>query len=317
MAMLANARSIVAVLGLAIAWPGCITGRHPVRTGTPSPDQVSQLWIDVDPVSRDLRDGPGADVPKPADEARYDIVEIDTRGYSVTYRVKDASGREWNVKLGPEAQPEVVTSRILWAVGYHQLPAFFVDRWIAYDTKRKLGALRGGARFRPHELGLKSEGVWAWERNPFVGTRPLNGLLALMMLLNSTDLKTDNNEMYRVDGGAREGASRWFIVKDLGATLGETGVMDPRRGYLEGFEREPFVHGVGQDGWVRFAYRGWHRSVVSRVPVDDLKWMCERVLRLTDAQWRDAFRAARYDDDQTRRFVARIKQKAAEGMALR
>ena len=45
--------------------------------------------------------------------------------------------------------------------------------------------------------------------------------------------------------------------------------------------------------------------------------MCERVLRLTDAQWHDAFRAARYDDDQTRRFVARIKQKAAEGMALR
>jgi hypothetical protein len=44
--------------------------------------------------------------------------------------------------------------------------------------------------------------------------------------------------------------------------------------------------------------------------------MCERVLRLTDAQWHDAFRAAQYDDDQTRHFVARIKQKAAEGMAL-
>ena len=238
MAMLANAQSIVAVLGLTIAWPACVMGRHPVRTGTPSPDQVSQLWVDTTRQPRSPR-WPGCRRPKPADEARYDIVEIDTRGYSGTSEgcVRPRVERQtWT-----QAQPEVVTSRILWAVGYHQLPAFFVDRWTAYDTKRKLGALRGGARFRPHELGLKSEGVWAWERNPFVGTRPLNGLLALMMLLNSTDLKTDNNEMYRVESGAREGASRWFIVKDLGATLGETGVMDPRRGYLEGFEREPFV----------------------------------------------------------------------------
>jgi len=317
MAMLSAVRSLAVVLGLAIAWPACATSVPPVPSGTPSPDQVSQLWIDVDPASRDLRDGPGADVAKPADEARYDIVEIDTRGYSVTYRVKDAGGREWNVKVGPEAQPEVVASRIIWALGYHQLPAFFIERWTAYDTRRHLGALRSGARFRPRELGLHPEGIWAWERNPFVGTRPFNGLLALMMLLNSTDLKTDNNQLYRVEGQPRDGASRWFIVKDLGATLGETGVMDPRRGYLEGFEREPFVLGVDQNGWVKFAYRGWHRSVVSRVPVDDLKWMCERVLQLTEAQWRDAFRAARYDDDQTRRFVARIKQKAAEGMAIR
>jgi len=93
--------------------------------------------------------------------------------------------------------------------------------------------------------------------------------------------------------------------------------MDPRRGYLEGFEREPFVLGVTHNGWTEFAYRGWHRPLVSQVPVDDVKWICERILLLTDNQWRDAFRAARYDDDQTRRFVARIKQKAAEGLALR
>ena len=305
------------VLGLVIAAPACIKSSHPIRTGPSSPDQLSQLWLDVNPAARDLRYGPGADLPKPADEARYEVVEIDTRGYSVTYRVKDAAGREWNVKLGPEAQPEVVASRIVWALGYHQLPSFFVERWIAVDPKRKLGALRGGARFRPRELGLESEGIWSWEQNPFAGTRPFNGLLALMMLLNSTDLKAENNELYRVDGASREGASRWYIVKDLGATLGETGVMDPRRGYLDGFEREPFVLGISSEHWVRFAYRGWHRGLVSQIPVDDLKWMCERVLRLTDAQWRDAFRAARYDDDQTRRFVARIKQKAAEGMALR
>ena len=34
------------------------------------------------------------------------------------------------------------------------------------------------------------------------------------------------------------------------------------------------------------------------------------------AQWRDAFSAGHYTDEQARRFVTRLKQKAAEGMAL-
>jgi hypothetical protein len=67
---------------------------------------------------------------------------------------------------------------------------------------------------------------------------------------------------------------------------------------------------------VQFAYRGWHRGVVSRVTVEDVKWICARVLTLTDAQWRDAFSAGHYTGEQTRRFVTRLKQKAAEGMAL-
>jgi hypothetical protein len=219
------------------------------------------------------------------------------------------------VKVGSEARPEVVSSRLVWALGYHQPPSFYLDRWTAVDPTRHVDGLRGGARFRPRDDGLEAQGIWSWRRNPFVGTRPYNGLLVLMMLLNSSDLKDDNNEIVLVEDGPREGASRWYVVKDLGATLGETGVMDPRRGYLEGFEREPFIRGV-EDGWVQFAYRGWHRGLVSRVTVDDVKWMCARVLNLTDAQWRDAFAAAHYSGDETRRFVTRIKQKAAEGMAL-
>ena len=45
------------------------------------------------------------------------------------------------------------------------------------------GAQLGGARFRPHDMRLKSRGTWSWQKNPFVGTTPYNGLLALMMVL--------------------------------------------------------------------------------------------------------------------------------------
>jgi hypothetical protein len=38
--------------------------------------------------------------------------------------------------------------------------------------------------------------------------------------------------------------------------------------------------------------------------------------RLTDAQWNDAFRAAGYSAEHSRRYVAKIKSKIAEGLSL-
>jgi hypothetical protein len=287
------------------------------RTGTaPAPAVLSQLWIDPDRGGeRNLFDGPPAlERARPEADARYDVIDRDVRGFSITYRVRDARRRVWHVKIGPEAQTEVVTSRIVWALGYHELPSFFVERWIAVDHAK--GAQLGGARFRPDHLGLKSLGPWSWQRNPFVGTRPFNGLIALMMILNSTDLKNDNNELYEVLGAERERAPRWYVVKDLGASLGESGRMDPRRGNIDSFEREPFVLGVDR-GTVRFGFRGRHRELLAGVGVDDVHWICERLQRLNERQWRDAFRAGNYADDVTTRYIARIRQKIQEGLALR
>jgi hypothetical protein len=137
-----------------------------------------------------------------------------------------------------------------------------------------------------------------------------------MMIINSTDLKNENNELYEPEGQAREEARLWYVVKDLGASLGETGRFDPRRGYIDGFEREPFVVAV-KNGFVRFAFRGRHQELLQHISVDDVKWTSERVLRISDEQWRDAFRAGGYDPATAGRFVARIKQKAEEGRTLR
>src|SRR5262249_21930215 len=196
-----------------------------------------------------------------------------------------------------------------------QPPSYFVERWIAVTSGH--GQVLGGARFRPHgpALGLKSAGSWSWQRNPFVGTQPYSGLIVLLMILNDTDLNNRQNEMYNVLDGPREGASRWYTVKDLGASLGESGRVDPRRGYIDGFEREPFISGVAH-GLVRFAFRGRQYHLLDRITVDDVRWACERVRKITDRQWRDAFHAGGYDDEATSRFVARIKQKVDEGLSL-
>jgi hypothetical protein len=286
---------------------------RPTGDGRPSRAELSELWVDPGSSARSLEAGVGGGHPRPKADEHYDVIGKDTRGFSITYRVRDAKGLEWNVKLGPEAQTEVVASRILWALGYHQVPSYFVERWIAVDHAR--GQMLGGSRFRPRDLPLKGQGAWSWQENPFVGTREYNGLLSILMLLNSTDLKNDNNELYELEGPPRERARRWYVIKDLGASLGETGRVDPRRGFLEGFEREPFLNGLN-GRFVRFAYRGRHQELLRRISVDDLKWACRRMLALTDRQWRDAFDAGNYDEATTARYVARIRAKAQEGLSL-
>jgi hypothetical protein len=285
-----------------------------IAPAVPTPAQMAAFWI-LPSTPRNLLNGPGGnDSPHPASDARYDVISRDTAGFSITYRVRDANGREWNVKIGPEAQTEVVASRIVWALGYHQLPTYFVERWIAVNNAK--GSMLGGARFRPHELGLKSVGEWSWQQNPFVGTLPYKGLLVLMMILNSTDLKNQNNERYNVIGEPREDAAEWYVVKDLGASLGETGRMDPRRGYIDGFEREPFVVGV-DNGRVRFGFRGRHQELLANITVEDVRWTCDRLRKVSDRQWADAFRAGNYSDDLARRYMARIQQKITQGLELK
>ena len=286
----------------------------PTGTGRPSTAELAQLWVDPGRVPRDLFAGVAGSMRAPSRDELFTVLDRDTRGFSTTYRVRGRRGAEWNVKIGPEAQPETVASRIVWALGYHQVPSFFVERWRAVQDGRE--QTMGGARFRPREMGLESLGSWSWQRNPFVGTREYNGLLSVLMILNSTDLKNGNNGLYAVEGAtARERARRWYVVKDLGASLGETGRIDPRRGYLDGFEREPFL--LAPEGpFARFAFRGRHQELLQRIPIADLAWAARAVLGITERQWQDAFRAANYDHDATTRYVARIRAKAQEALDL-
>lgn len=78
-----------------------------------------------------------------------------------------------------------------------------------------------------------------------------------MVLPKSTDLRDENNSVYEVtSAGERE---RWYIVKDLGATLGETGVIRPIRDAIDAFERDPSFT-VTRTAHMRFSYRGPHSN---------------------------------------------------------
>ncbi len=121
---------------------------------------------------------------------------------------------------------------------------------------RKVG--RASGRSSRRERYLLEVGDWSWQQNPFVGTAPYQGLLVVLLLFNSSDIKNANNSVYQLLE-PREGATRWLVVRDIGASLGETGRLDPKRGDPDLFDRIPFITGV-RDGFVDSAIPGGTRS---------------------------------------------------------
>jgi hypothetical protein len=165
---------------------------------------------------------------------------------------------------------------------------------------------------------LKEMSDWSWQENPFVGTRPYRGLLVLMMMLNSSDLKNSNNSLYELTGslaGSNE-PRRWFVVRDVGASLGETGRIDPVRGNADVFAKLKFIDSV-EEGWVRFNYRGRHQELVHKtIKPEDVRWASRRLSGLSSKQWHDAFRAGGYGPTQASVFIDRILEKVEEGKRL-
>jgi hypothetical protein len=229
--------------------------------------------------------------------------------------VRDPLGRTWSTKFYPEAHTEVVSSRILWALGYHQPPVYFLETWAAADAP--VDNPQTAARFRekkPDFHGLREEKNWSYFPNPFVGTRALTGLLVLQVLLGNSDLKDEQNMIYTLDEPV-DGAARWYVARDLGQTFGRTGIMNAPRDDAKVFDETPFILGV-KDGIVKFDYRGRHDPLFRHITPADVHWICTRLARITDRDWDDMFRAAGYSAPLIARYVHRLKEKIAEGLAV-
>ena len=280
----------------------------------PSAAELAELWVEPKP-GRDLFYGVGGPQLAPNPLAIFTVIEAKKGGFSSGYTVLDSRGKEWSAKLYPEARTEVVASRIFWAVGYHQPPAYALEQWSAKGAKGPNP--QPVARFReekPEFHGLTESGPWSYSDNPFVGTKPLAGLLVLQIMLGNSDLKAANNMLYTL---ARpiEGARQWYVARDLGHTFGRTGVIDAPRDDNDVFDETPFIKAVN-NGVVTFEYRGLHGPLFKSITVADVQWICGRLSKLTDKQWADAFRAGGYAEPTAQRYIRRLKQKIAEGLAV-
>jgi hypothetical protein len=286
------------------------------------PATIDELWREpTDIARRDLFLGPGGVELQPKDTT-FTFVARDTGGWSPGFDVRDRQGLDWSVKLGPEAQSEIVSSRVLWAMGFHQPPTYFLERWTL--TGAESGEQPAG-RFRPSLAHQTVVGEWSWYENPFVGSRPFGGLIVANLILNSWDWKTSNNKIYELAVPVND-VRRWFVVRDVGASLGKTtyptvlkwfrlrGFGQGTRNDLSGFEEQGFITGIDEESKPQFDYQGIYRDVIDTVTLEDVRWACGLLNRLTDAQWRDAFRAGGYQQHEIARYVTKIRAKIREGL---
>ena len=322
-------RNVMKAIALAAVWILVLcTG---VRVETAQTPDLRELWLDpTDLETRDFFNGPwGAEhAPDPSDV--YTFVALKQGGINPGMTVRDSRGREWKVKQPPntgrnaEGPIEVVLSRVLSGVGYHQPPVYFMPGLRMSKGHEVYRAV--GGRFRLDVPNLKTEGDWEWRANPFLGTKPFHGLLVILLMFNSSDLKDSNNTLYadqrenpefpRLTIGDQERPQRWYVVRDLGTALGSTARLAPVRGDPDVFERRGFIKCI-ENGFVEFHYDGRHQPVVDRrITPSDVHWAATLLARLSDAQWHDAFRAGGYPPEVRSRFIAKLKSKIAEGLAL-
>lgn len=306
---------------------------HEVEVGDRIPILWPVLWQDPGAIERrDLFYGPGGRVGAPDPAGKFTYVRDQPTGTQKKIIVKDEQGRDWTVKFGPEARPETVASRIVWAVGYHAHQDYFVKeaRIEGYSEP-----VIHNARFQRRDDGYKTIGNWSWSSNPFSGARELGGLKTLMALLNNWDLKDLNNKVERPQAKAERGKLIYF-VSDLGATFGRsksgfsriipfTGDLpadygpgkQKAKGNPVAYASEKFIT-EKRSGQLKF-YLGRTRGLrlLKSVKVEDARWIGGLLDRLSAEQLADAFRAGGYNEEETKCYVCAICKRIQELVELK
>lgn len=297
--------------------PLCSPQLEPTAPDIATP--MAALWSEpANLAERDLYFGEWGAEHAPPRNATYTFVRLKEGGANPGMVVRDPIGREWNVKQaihtdqGAEGPVEVVLSRVLSAIGYHQPPVYYLPSFAvkdAWGTKTV-----AGGRFRLRHPALTERADWWFQKNPFVGTKPFEGLLVTLMIFKSSDLKNTNNSLYEYRNG--DLVEQWYVVRDLGAALGETGRFAPYRNNADVFERQRFILDV-RNGFVAFDYHGFHQELFrDRITADDVRWACKRLDGLGYEQWADAFRAGGYEPAVADRFIRKLRATVAEGLQV-
>lgn len=292
----------------------------PINTGVAKKKQKEAplrgtpvLWQQPNDIStRDLYLGPGGDEMRP-DLRRIEFIKEEKGGYSKKYRVRDASGHEWVAKIGKEAQSETSAVRLLWGVGYVTEVNYLVPR-VTIPGKGTFTNVRFEAR--PDNWKRGSE--WKWKENPFTGTPQLQGLKIMMALINNWDLKDSNNVILKVKGDDE----LRYAISDLGATFGHASTtpilwrFTRSRNNPKNYAKSKFLEKVKGDRVV-IHFGGKNRGLMKDITVHDAHWMATWLSKLSDAQIRDAFRAANYQPDQIDLLTREVRERTNELLGLR
>lgn len=267
-------------------------------TGTPV------IWEETDVSAADTLLGPGGEEMKP-DLSKIEFIREETGGYSTKYRIRDAAGRVWVAKIGAEAQSEAAAVRLLSAIGYKTDINYLVPV-LTVPGKGEFKNVRLEAR--PDDI--KRLETWSWKSNPFIGTKPFQGLKIMMSFLNNWDMKEANNVILK------KGDRLEYAISDLGVSFGKTGSnglpifwrVGRSRNEPEHYAEAEFIKDV-KSGRLKFAFNGKNDGSFDDVTVADGRWLADLLLRLSDKQISDAFKAANYSDSDVELLASAVKSR--------
>jgi hypothetical protein len=271
------------------------------------------LWRKPNDISkRDLYLGPGGSAMRP-DVRLITFLKEEKGGYSKKYRVRDASGRTWVVKIGKEAQAETSAVRLLWALGYQTEVNYLVPK-VTIPGKGTFT----NARFEARPDDWKRADEWKWSKNPFVGTSEFQGLKIMMALINNWDLKDSNNQIIQINNGHNE---LQYIISDLGATFGHASTtplfwrITRSRNNPTKYSKAKFFEKVKGDRVV-IHYGGKNRGLFKNISIQDATWMATLLAQLSDRQIKDAFRAANYSPAQINLLAGAVRDRSNQLLNL-
>jgi len=288
-----------------------------------------RLWHDRGAIDDlDLQHGPGGADGMPAPP--FAFIEELTTGSQPSVSVRDARGRKWRVKWGQEVRCEAFAVRLVWACGYfaevtHLLPGGSILGAANLSRARDCLDAAGqfvDARFEREEEDVRTlfeEHSWAWNDNPFVGTRELDGLKILVMLLSNWDAKDrrdvargSNTAIFEYRGSRWRGEAR-YLITDWGGSMGRWGSNIVTRGRwdVDGFEAQTpqFVTGVS-GGCVTFGYTGQRTADVAEgIRVEHARWFARRAARISHAQLVDGLLASGATEEEAGRFARAVRKR--------
>jgi hypothetical protein len=246
------------------------------------------------------------------DLRRIKFIKEEKGGYSKKFRISDAAGNEWVAKVGKEAQSETAAVRLVWAAGYETEVNYLVPR-LTIPGKGTFQNVRLEAR--PDSEKRLDE--WKWKDNPFIGSRELQGLKVMMLLLSNWDIKDSNNKIIAEQGTDQPR----YIISDLGATFGKTGHLpffwrfNRSRNKPTDYAKASFIEDVNRNV-VDFRYGGRNRGIFKDITVDQAKWIGDLLSRLSARQIQDAFRAANYTPSEQRLLTQSVLNRIDELVSL-
>ena len=296
------------------------------------------IWRDPGDISsKNLLYGSGGEKDQPHPPVVFE--KEDTKGSNPKFDVHDQDGEKWKVKLGVEAKPETVATRLLWAVGYFTEEDYLVKNLHVQNLPPALnrgqeyikhGGEVADARLKRHLKHAEKDDEWHWRHNPFNGQREFNGLRVMMALINNWDVKDENNAIYK----DKDNGNQLYVVTDLGASFGTTGYrLGPGRGKgdLHAYKHSKFVSHVHHDkvdfaapshftvlgilgifSIPNFVTRQKLRWIGREIPIADAKWIGSLLAQLKPEQIQDAFRSAGYSDKDIQEYSSVVQKRIAE-----